>query len=66
MGTSLLNKVGDDEDSFTISPVIIAVMSASLVSELEQKFEELKKGKLAAAGTAEEEDVDDDDDDDTT
>ena len=62
VGTSLLNKVGDDEDSFTINPVIIAVMSASLVSELEQKFEELKKGKLYAAGTTEEGDVDDDDD----
>ncbi|ORB84861.1 hypothetical protein B1987_14890 [Mycobacterium kansasii] len=61
-GVSLLNKVGDDEDSFTINPVITAVMSAALISELELKFEQLKQGKHAAAGTTAEGDPDDDDD----
>jgi Domain of unknown function (DUF4194) len=61
VSTTLLNKVGDDEDSFTINPVIIAVMSASLVAELDRKFEQLTADKLAAAGNAEEGDDDDDD-----
>ena len=54
VSTTLLNKVGDDEDSSTINPVIIAVMSASLVAELDRKFEQLTADKLAAAGNAEE------------
>lgn len=60
-GISLLNRAGDDEDSFTINPVITAVMSAALVAELEQKFDQLRQGKLAAAGAYEEDEVDDDD-----
>lgn len=61
VGTSLLNRAGDDEDSFTINPVITAVMSAALVGELEQKFDQLRQGKIAAAGAYEEDEVDDDD-----
>lgn len=63
VGTSLLNRAGDDdEDNFTINPVITAVMTGALVGELEQKFEQLRQGKLAAAGAYEEEDEVDDDD----
>ncbi|CPT91607.1 Uncharacterised protein [Mycobacteroides abscessus] len=61
VGTSLLNKVGDDEDSFTVNPVITAIMSASLVAELDRKFEELKLAKLATVPAAEDGDIDDDD-----
>ena len=33
----------EDEDSFTISPVINAIMSASMITELQQQFEQLKR-----------------------
>lgn len=48
----------EDEDSFTISPVVNAIMTASMITELQQQFEQLKR---AANGT-----VDDSDDTDVS
>lgn len=33
----------EDEDSFTVSPVINAIMTASAITELQQQFEQLKR-----------------------
>ncbi|MFB1295672.1 DUF4194 domain-containing protein [Mycobacterium sp. pW049] len=43
-GLEILRKSRDDEDSYTISPVISAVMTASVISELQQQFELLLNG----------------------
>jgi hypothetical protein len=43
-GLEILRKSRDDEDSYTISPVIIAVMTASVITELQQQFELLLSG----------------------
>ncbi|MCZ0730014.1 DUF4194 domain-containing protein [Mycolicibacterium iranicum] len=43
-GLEILRKSRDDEDSYTISPVITAVMTASVISELQQQFETLLGG----------------------
>ncbi|PRC46174.1 hypothetical protein C6A85_91420, partial [Mycobacterium sp. ITM-2017-0098] len=43
-GLEILRKSRDDEDSYTISPVITAVMTASVISELQQQFELLLTG----------------------
>lgn len=43
-GLEILRKTRDDEDSYTISPVINAVMTASVISELQQQFELLRNG----------------------
>ncbi|MDA2891956.1 DUF4194 domain-containing protein [Mycolicibacterium sp. BiH015] len=43
-GLEILRKSRDDEDSYTISPVITAVMTASVISELQQQFELLLNG----------------------
>jgi hypothetical protein len=51
-GLEILRKTRDDEDSYTISPVITAIMTASVITELQQQFEQLLNG-----GTAQE-DVD--------
>ncbi|MEZ0339910.1 DUF4194 domain-containing protein [Mycobacterium sp. pV006] len=40
-GLEILRKTRDDEDSYTVSPVITAVMTASVISELQQQFEQL-------------------------
>lgn len=40
----ILRKSRDDDDSYTISPVITAVMTASVISELQQQFELLLSG----------------------
>ena len=40
----ILRKTRDDEDSYTISPVITAVMTASVIAELQQQFELLLNG----------------------
>jgi hypothetical protein len=52
-GLEILRKTRDDEDSFTISPVITAIMTASVITELQQQFEQLLNG----GAPAEEEDV---------
>ncbi|MBB3603293.1 hypothetical protein FHT40_002954 [Mycolicibacterium sp. BK556] len=43
-GLDILRKTRDDEDSYTISPVINAVMTASVIAELQQQFELLLSG----------------------
>ncbi|WP_193044265.1 DUF4194 domain-containing protein [Mycolicibacterium baixiangningiae] len=40
----ILRRSRDDEDSYTISPVINAVMTASVITELQQQFEQLLGG----------------------
>ncbi|MDM4139331.1 MULTISPECIES: DUF4194 domain-containing protein [Mycobacterium] len=40
----ILRKTRDDEDSYTVSPVINAVMTASVIAELQQQFEVLLGG----------------------
>ncbi|OBK09635.1 DUF4194 domain-containing protein [Mycobacterium sp. 1245852.3] len=40
----ILRKTRDDEDSYTVSPVINAVMTASVIAELQQQFEILLRG----------------------
>ena len=44
----ILRKTRDDEDSYTVSPVITAVMTASVITELRQQFELLLNGGAAA------------------
>ena len=46
-GLEILRKTRDDEDSYTISPVINAVMTASVIAELQQQFELLLGGGAA-------------------
>jgi hypothetical protein len=46
-GLEILRKTRDDEDSYTISPVINAVMTASVIAELQQQFELLLSGGAA-------------------
>src|SRR5690349_22054508 len=43
-GLEILRKTRDDEDSCTISPVITAIMTASVITELQQQFEQLLNG----------------------
>jgi len=43
-GLEILRRSRDDEDSYTISPVITAVMTASVITELQQQFEILARG----------------------
>jgi hypothetical protein len=43
-GLEILRKTRDDEDSYTVSPVITAVMTASVITELQQQFELLLNG----------------------
>lgn len=50
-GLEILRKSRDDEDSYTISPVITAVMTASVISELQQQFELLINGATPEAET---------------
>ncbi|MCB0927357.1 MAG: DUF4194 domain-containing protein [Mycobacterium sp.] len=51
----ILRRSRDDEDSYTVSPVITAVMTASVISELQQQFETLLGGGTPATDTAEQE-----------
>ena len=46
-GLEILRKSRDDEDSYTVSPVINAVMTASVITELQQQFEMLLNGGSA-------------------
>ncbi len=48
----ILRKSRDDEDSYTVSPVITAVMTASVIAELQQQFEMLLNGGTPAPGDA--------------
>ncbi len=43
-GLEILRKSRDDEDSYTISPVITAIMTASVITDLQQQFERLLNG----------------------
>lgn len=43
----ILRKTRDDEDSYTVSPVINAVMTASVIAELQQQFELLLSGGVS-------------------
>ncbi|AKN17824.1 hypothetical protein MHAE_07189 [Mycobacterium haemophilum DSM 44634] len=43
-GLEILRKSRDDEDSYTISPVITAIMTASVITKLQQQFEQLLTG----------------------
>lgn len=47
-GLEILRKTRDDEDSYTISPVITAIMTASVITELQQQFELLMRGGAPA------------------
>lgn len=47
-GLEILRRSRDDEDSYTISPVINAVMTASVITELQQQFEQLLGGGAPA------------------
>jgi hypothetical protein len=57
-GLEILRKTRDDEDSYTISPVITAIMTASVITELEQQFQQLLNGD--APSDSDEEPADDD------
>lgn len=64
--TQILLRTRDDEETYAISPVILAIMTGQMVDELSKEFEQL----LARTGDAEadepdslgEDDQDDDDD----
>ncbi len=43
-GLEILRRSRDDDDSYTISPVITAIMTASVITELQQQFELLARG----------------------
>ncbi|MUL44503.1 DUF4194 domain-containing protein [Mycobacterium sp. CBMA293] len=43
-GLDILRRSRDDEESYTVSPVITAVMTASVITELQQQFEQLTGG----------------------
>ncbi|MGY4708837.1 DUF4194 domain-containing protein [Mycolicibacterium sp. CBM1] len=47
-GLEILRKTRDDEDSYTVSPVINAVLTASVITELQQQFELLLSGGTGA------------------
>jgi hypothetical protein len=53
-GLEILRKSRDDEDSYTVSPVITAVMTASVIAELQQQFELLLSGGTPAPQEQEE------------
>jgi hypothetical protein len=44
----ILRKSRDDDDGYTVSPVINAVMTASVINELQQQFELLRNGGIPA------------------
>lgn len=45
-GLEILRRSRDDDDSYTISPVITAIMTASVITELQQQFEQLLSGGI--------------------
>lgn len=56
----ILRKTRDDEDSYTVSPVINAVMTASVISELQQQFEILLGGGIPQEQGQDDEEPEDD------
>lgn len=52
-GLEILRRSRDDEHSYTISPVITAVMTASVITELQQQFELLARGGAPADDSGE-------------
>ena len=60
-GLEILRRSRDDEDSYTVSPVITAVMTASVITELQQQFELLLGG--GSAGSSDADDTAEDSDD---
>ena len=60
-GLEILRRSRDDEDSYTVSPVINAVMTASVITELQQQFELLMSGGSPAVPRDQEEVGTDDD-----
>ncbi|CAN5544903.1 DUF4194 domain-containing protein [soil metagenome] len=54
-GLEILRKSRDDDDSYTVSPVITAIMTASVITELQQQFELLLGG--ASPSLPDDEDV---------
>lgn len=59
-GLDILRKSRNDEDSYTISAVISAIMTASVITELQQQFEQLLSGGSLAAQDAKEDGEPDD------
>lgn len=55
-GLDILRRTRDDEDSYTVSPVITAVMTASVITELQQQFELLLNGGAASEELEDEDD----------
>ena len=43
-GLDILRRTRDDEDTYNVSPVITAIMTASVITELQQQFEQLLNG----------------------
>lgn len=56
----ILRKTRDDEESYTVSPVINAVMTASVITELQQQFEILLGGGVPEEQDPDEEEREDD------
>jgi hypothetical protein len=56
----ILRKTRDDEESYTVSPVINAVMTASVITELQQQFEILLGGGVPEEQGPDEEEREDD------
>ncbi|OMC14040.1 DUF4194 domain-containing protein [Mycobacterium colombiense] len=57
----ILRKTRDDEDSYTVSPVINAVMTASVITELQQQFEILLGGGVSEEQCSDDEEEREDD-----
>jgi Domain of unknown function (DUF4194) len=53
----ILRKSRDDEDSYTVSPVINAIMTASVITELQQQFELLLNGGVPSPDPRDQEEV---------
>lgn len=53
----ILRKTRDDEDSYTVSPVINAIMTASVITELQQQFELLLNGSPDLRATQDQEEA---------
>ncbi len=58
-GLEILRKTRDDDDSYTVSPVITAIMTASVITELQQQFELLLNGGTPALPAEGDEALDD-------
>ncbi|MBJ7337481.1 MAG: DUF4194 domain-containing protein [Mycolicibacterium sp.] len=57
-GLEILRKSRDDDDSYTVSPVITAIMTASVITELQQQFELLISGGSVGPQDVEEGELD--------